>query len=34
MADIGVGAVGGIKALAALDESLEFEFQHGEIADA
>ena len=34
MTDIGVGAVGGIKAMAALDENVEFCFERGEVPDA
>jgi len=34
VADIGVGAVGGIKTVAAFDEVFELDLQDGEIADA
>ncbi len=34
VADIGVGAVGGIKPLAACDEYVEFCLQRGEVPDA
>ncbi|GAB3668702.1 hypothetical protein GCM10027596_39910 [Nocardioides korecus] len=34
VADVGVGAVGGIKAAAACDETFEFCFERGEVPDA
>ncbi len=34
MADIGVGAVGWIKVVAAFDENVEFCFERGEVPDA
>ncbi len=34
MADVGVGAVGGIEVVAAFDENVEFCFERGEVPDA